>query len=82
MVRIDISVERNTSPSKRKQKKEEKEKQVFEVWRLKNFVKQEYPSDHPIQVIQFEKDIIDDPQEWCNKVEVWMKLARIKKGVS
>ena len=52
---------------------------VFNPKELKNFIRRHYTEDHPLQIIQQEKDIISDPKEYLAKVELWLKLARLER---
>ncbi|TFG10472.1 MAG: hypothetical protein EU535_08255 [Promethearchaeota archaeon] len=45
---------------------------------LKQFARERFPSDHPIQVIHLEEDIIEQDEEAIGKISVYYKLARLK----
>lgn len=51
----------------------------FNLITLKKWVKKNYPADHPLQIIQEEKDIIESKEEFLSKVEIWLKLKDLKR---
>ncbi len=55
----------------------EKDRVEIDIRPLKNFVRDNYPSDHPFQIIQDEDDIIRSVEEFLAKVSIWLKLAEL-----
>ncbi len=47
----------------------------YDLRPVKRFVRNHYPDDHPLHIISFEKDTIEDPKELLGKVEVWLHLS-------
>ncbi len=52
-------------------------KKRFDIRPMKYYVKKHFPPDHPIQVIQHEKDVITSVEEYLGKVEVWLELGEL-----
>jgi len=52
---------------------------VFDIRRMKTYIRKHYPKDHPLQIIQEEKDEISSVAEYLAKAEIWLKLARLKR---
>jgi len=50
-------------------------KKNIDIRLLKKCVKEHYPPDHPLQVIQHEEDIIKSAEEFLNKAEIWLELS-------
>jgi hypothetical protein len=54
-----------------------KDRVQFNIKPLKDYVKEKYPSDHPIQIIQKEDNIIRSVEEFLAKVSIWLELAAL-----
>lgn len=49
----------------------------FDLAPLKRYILNNYPHDHPLQIIQEEPDKISDKTEFLAKMEMILRLARI-----
>lgn len=47
----------------------------YDLGTLKRFVAKNYPTDHPLQILQEEQDIIHDKVELLAKIETWLRLS-------
>ncbi len=47
----------------------------YDLRPLKQFVMSQYREGHPLQVINQEKDRIEDTREFLAKVEIWLRLS-------
>jgi hypothetical protein len=49
----------------------------FDLAPLKRYILNNFPHDHPLQIIQEEPDKISDSTEFLAKMELLLRLARI-----
>ena len=50
---------------------------AYDLRPIKRFIRDNYPYDHPLQIIIQEKDTVEDTKELIGKAEVWLSLSHL-----